>query len=268
MPYLEALREEARVERMLLDRLVGDARRNHLGHADDNTLREVLAGARALVFGSEQEGFGLPPLEALSAGIPVIVSERIPSIAMLPPDGQIRLMQEQIEAAAGAEQVVGQDAGLRCHEAQQGAERVDERQAAGSRHAAEIGGGKAPEHRLHGDEPGQRDAEAGQYEPGAGLGGHRHADGDEGHGQGRHQPAPAGDLGQPRHGEGGDGGAQVGDRGDQGHGQTDAAAQQLPDLCGQEPPIRTCARSPRSARYHAMPVPSFIAHGTPTFSIC
>lgn len=45
-----------------------------LGGVDDATLREQVAGASALVFPSLYEGFGLPPLEAMAAGCPVIAS--------------------------------------------------------------------------------------------------------------------------------------------------------------------------------------------------
>jgi glycosyltransferase involved in cell wall biosynthesis len=46
-----------------------------LGQTDDETLRELYTHARALVFPSLMEGFGLPALEALSLGTPVICSD-------------------------------------------------------------------------------------------------------------------------------------------------------------------------------------------------
>ena len=39
------------------------------------------------------EGYGIPPLESLALGVPVVVTDGLPSIAMLEPHGQIRLPQ-------------------------------------------------------------------------------------------------------------------------------------------------------------------------------
>jgi glycosyltransferase involved in cell wall biosynthesis len=46
-----------------------------LGYLDEPDLRGVVAGARALVFPSVYEGFGLPPLEAFASGVPVVASD-------------------------------------------------------------------------------------------------------------------------------------------------------------------------------------------------
>jgi glycosyltransferase involved in cell wall biosynthesis len=45
------------------------------GFLGDEELRQVVAGSRGLVFPSLYEGFGLPPLEALACGRPVVVSD-------------------------------------------------------------------------------------------------------------------------------------------------------------------------------------------------
>ena len=48
----------------------------HLGYVADGQREELFASARVLVMPSLDEGFGLPALEAMSAGVPVIVSTR------------------------------------------------------------------------------------------------------------------------------------------------------------------------------------------------
>jgi glycosyltransferase involved in cell wall biosynthesis len=58
---------------------------------DDDSLRALIRGSRATIYSSLAEGFGLPPLESLALGVPVIVSESIPSVAMLKPLGQVRV---------------------------------------------------------------------------------------------------------------------------------------------------------------------------------
>lgn len=47
-----------------------------LGFLDDERVAQVVAGARALLYPSVYEGFGLPPLEAMASGTPAIVSNR------------------------------------------------------------------------------------------------------------------------------------------------------------------------------------------------
>jgi glycosyltransferase involved in cell wall biosynthesis len=47
-----------------------------VGFATDEELAVLYAGAKVLVYPSLYEGFGLPPLEAMASGTPVIVSDR------------------------------------------------------------------------------------------------------------------------------------------------------------------------------------------------
>lgn len=59
----------------MLDRLAGhDGRVRELGRCDDDALAGWIAGARALLIPSFAEGFGLPVIEALALGTPVIAS--------------------------------------------------------------------------------------------------------------------------------------------------------------------------------------------------
>jgi glycosyltransferase involved in cell wall biosynthesis len=50
-----------------------------VGYLPDDELRNLVAGAVALCFPSRYEGFGLPPLEALAAGTPVVAAD-IPAV--------------------------------------------------------------------------------------------------------------------------------------------------------------------------------------------
>lgn len=66
-----------------LDRAQRDGQVRLLGYQDDATLAALLAGARLLLFPSLYEGFGLPVLEAMASGTPVLVSRRaaLPEVA-------------------------------------------------------------------------------------------------------------------------------------------------------------------------------------------
>lgn len=59
---------------------VGDVRAServvHLGHVSDGELRSLYQSALALVYPSRYEGFGLPPVEAMACGCPVVISDQ------------------------------------------------------------------------------------------------------------------------------------------------------------------------------------------------
>jgi len=67
----------------------GDAGLEHAGRAgvvaagpvDDGVLAALYARARAFAYVPLDEGFGLPPLEAMACGTPVVVSTKVPSTA-------------------------------------------------------------------------------------------------------------------------------------------------------------------------------------------
>jgi glycosyltransferase involved in cell wall biosynthesis len=64
-----------------------------LQELDDVAVRRLIRDSRATLFASQAEGFGLPPLESLALGVPVIVSDGLPSLAPLEAHGQVRLPQ-------------------------------------------------------------------------------------------------------------------------------------------------------------------------------
>jgi glycosyltransferase involved in cell wall biosynthesis len=91
------------------------------GYVPDSERQSLYAGARALVLPSFEEGFGLPALEAMSLGIPAIVSNRgaLPEVAdgaallVEPDDTQaISRAMEQVLTDAATARRLG-DAGLR-----------------------------------------------------------------------------------------------------------------------------------------------------------
>lgn len=63
-----------KVMQVAADLALGD-RVELLGFVDDATVRSLYARATALVFPSLYEGFGLPPLQALAAGLPVVAAD-------------------------------------------------------------------------------------------------------------------------------------------------------------------------------------------------
>ncbi|WP_169747416.1 glycosyltransferase [Belnapia moabensis] len=89
-------------------RAVADAAAAHapgiqyLPYASDAEVAALLANARAMLYLSEAEGYGLPPIEGLDLGIPVIVGGDVPSVHELPPLGQIRLSALTVEALKAA----------------------------------------------------------------------------------------------------------------------------------------------------------------------
>ena len=86
----------------IFERLKGESRFTYLGHADDEAVRKALQSARATIFVSSAEGFGIPPYESLAASIPIIASTSVPSLYLLPPGGRIVLEEISSRAIAAA----------------------------------------------------------------------------------------------------------------------------------------------------------------------
>jgi glycosyltransferase involved in cell wall biosynthesis len=86
--------------------LARSARRDHitrLGWVADDERAALLRGATALAYPSRYEGFGLPPLEAMSVGVPVVATsvgalpETCGDAALLVPPGDSRQLAEAID---------------------------------------------------------------------------------------------------------------------------------------------------------------------------
>ncbi len=77
-----------------------------LGYVDDHARASLLRGASVFAFPSVYEGFGLPPLEAMRAGVPVVATEAgsLPEVlgdgALLVPVGDIDALAAALDEAA------------------------------------------------------------------------------------------------------------------------------------------------------------------------
>jgi glycosyltransferase involved in cell wall biosynthesis len=68
----------------------------------DDAMRQIILDSRATVFVSSAEGFGLPPLESLWLGTPVIANTGIPSLESVGPAGVLLIDPPTPEALAWA----------------------------------------------------------------------------------------------------------------------------------------------------------------------
>lgn len=86
-------------------------------------LPKIISGAIALVFPSLWEGFGLPVLEAMACGTPVITSN-LSSLPEVAGDAAILIDPYKVEEITDAMQAIANDAGLRSQFSVLGLERV------------------------------------------------------------------------------------------------------------------------------------------------
>jgi glycosyltransferase involved in cell wall biosynthesis len=93
------------------------------GFVSDQELRALYERAIALVFPSFYEGFGLPPLEAMTCGCPVIASEQ-PALKEVCGDAALRCSADDTARIAAHMQALQSDAALRTRLAAAGRERA------------------------------------------------------------------------------------------------------------------------------------------------
>jgi alpha-1,3-rhamnosyl/mannosyltransferase len=60
----------------LADRLIANGQLQFVGYVTQQDLPMLYTGARVFAYPSVYEGFGIPPLEAMAAGTPVVTSDR------------------------------------------------------------------------------------------------------------------------------------------------------------------------------------------------
>ncbi|MDQ2684032.1 MAG: glycosyltransferase family 4 protein, partial [Chloroflexota bacterium] len=96
------------VEMKLLGELVESGAALSLLNASDEDLPGLYAGARAVIYVPRYEGFGLPVLEAMASGAPVITSD-IPSVKEIAAGYATVVSPDSTEQIAGALEAVGND---------------------------------------------------------------------------------------------------------------------------------------------------------------
>jgi glycosyltransferase involved in cell wall biosynthesis len=94
-----------------------------LGHVAPATLFDLVSGARAVVFPSLYEGFGLPVLEAMALGTPVLTSNRS-SLPEIVGDAALSVDPYDVRAIAAGFEVLDADALLRAGLAEKGKRRA------------------------------------------------------------------------------------------------------------------------------------------------
>lgn len=92
-----------------LSRLVDAGLVRELGYAPHDALPALYAGCAGFVFPSTYEGFGLPPLEAMACGAPVIVSRKA-SLPEVVGDGALLVSGDDADELAEALRQLAEDA--------------------------------------------------------------------------------------------------------------------------------------------------------------
>jgi glycosyltransferase involved in cell wall biosynthesis len=116
-----------RIEAKMLESLSrpSDVRRiDHLEYVSTSTLVSLVRGARAVVFPSLYEGFGLPVLEAMLLGTPVVTS-RTSSLPEIAGDAALYVDPYDVDDIARAIRTITADDGLRTELSRRGRARAE-----------------------------------------------------------------------------------------------------------------------------------------------
>ena len=107
----------------LLQRSDVALRVEQLGRVDDRDLPALYRGADALVYPSLDEGFGLPPLEAMACGTPVVTSN-VSSLPEVVGEAALTVAPQDLAALSGAMRAVLEDRDLRARLVAEGPRRA------------------------------------------------------------------------------------------------------------------------------------------------
>lgn len=92
--------------------LVAAGEIRQLGYLPREDLAKIIAGATTLIYPSVYEGFGLPPLEAMACGVPVIVSN-VSSLPEVVGDTGLMIDPQDVDGLASAIETLVNSPGLR-----------------------------------------------------------------------------------------------------------------------------------------------------------
>ena len=106
-----------------IQRLQRAGRLTYLGYVPDSARRALINGARGFVYPSLYEGFGLPVLEAMACGIPVLASN-VSSLPEVVGDVGVLVDPQDVDAIAREMARLWQDEALRRELAARGLERA------------------------------------------------------------------------------------------------------------------------------------------------